>query len=96
MNSAFDEMMRVKAGLPRRQKVRRTKKEQREITLGAIRSELRKSDQDLSNVNFKTVQEVLDNIYRTDARCVAAQWYINATDNQWNLLKHEIKQAIQQ
>jgi hypothetical protein len=92
MSDDFQEMLRVKAGQHR--KIKRSKKEKREITLGAIRSELRKHNQTLQDVTFKEVHETLEHIYYVDrGASVAAQWYINATDNQWKLLKQDINRA---
>lgn len=66
--------------------------EQRKVAIRAARVQL------LTNGNPLTIQGaelVLDEMARTNPKLVASQWFINASNAQWNLFKKELKKEIE-
>jgi len=66
-----------------------TQGEMREIALGAARSELRQFGIEPKTADIYTAEQALDNILRSTPNAIAARWYENASDNQWELFKRE-------
>jgi len=64
--------------------MKQTRKELRQIALGAVRSELRKQGRSPQAVDANVAYAVLDNIFRTDKQSLAAVWYDTASDNDRN------------
>lgn len=66
--------------------------EQRKVAIRAARVQL------LTNGNPLTIQGaelVLDEMAQTNPKLVASQWFINASNAQWNLFKKEWKKGIE-
>ena len=65
------------------------KAQQRRIAIGAIRSELRRQNQDPKSVNANDALLMLDDLLRSEPNLVASQWYDDASANQIVLFKRE-------
>lgn len=56
--------------------------ELRQIALGAVRSELRRQGRNPQTVSAESAYAVLDNLFRSEPRLLAAQWYDTASDKE--------------
>lgn len=56
--------------------------EQRQIALGAVRSQLRTWDLDPLTESAQDALKTLDDIARTEPKLIASIWYLQASDNQ--------------
>ena len=65
------------------------KQEQREIAIGAVRSELRRAGVRPELVDWAGAFRVLDDLLRVEPTLIASRWYALATDNQLRLFKQE-------
>lgn len=66
--------------------------EQRKIAIRAARVQLYKNGNPLT---VKGAELVLDEMARTEPDLIASQWFINASQAQWNLFKKEWKKEIE-
>jgi len=66
-----------------------TKKEQREIATSAARAYLRRQGIDPMTTGPESGLAALGDLLRLDESTIAAQWYINATENQFKLFEQE-------
>ena len=72
------------------------KAEQRQIALGAVRSQLCRMGISIDPfVPFLEVLKVLDDLNRAEPDLIASQWYAQASENQIRLLRRDWKQAVQ-
>ena len=65
--------------------------EKRQVAIGAARSEARAKGFDPKTLSANSALDMLDDIARVEPKLIASIWYINATDNQFNLFSREWK-----
>lgn len=65
--------------------------EKRQIAIGAAKSKLRQNNW---TITFENCLEVLNELYYVNPNLIASQWYVNASDNQFNLMEREVNAWI--
>lgn len=65
--------------------------QQREIALGATRSEARRQHFDVDTLSANDALAILDDLLRKEPDLIASKWYAQASDNQIKSFKREWK-----
>jgi hypothetical protein len=69
-----------------------TAKQQRDMALGAARSQLRHGGDDPKSCAFERAWAALDEVYRSEPSTVAGQWYVRSSDAQVAAFRREWEQ----
>ena len=69
--------------------MRYTRKQIRQIALGAVRSEIRGRDEEIEDCNLNDAWKILDNIAREEPELIASQFYKTANVKEQRLFGKE-------